>query len=303
VGEEPHSPYLHQGPDLNPTGDQPPVASFLQPQPLQQYGLAISEDDGILICLTCGYALTPSSESVLSHLGSKHRKRKLKGDLDFQSELQACLEGFTFAPVGKVRFQPYRRSPIRGIAVKQGFYCPLIKPDGSLCEQVCGTEGSLYQHFKGAHGKDRPLDNQYGNLSCDYQSVFSGGDRHFFRVQTGLADVEGLNPYSVFLRTVGTAPPPHSKPEPIREGELPSFIRGTRWHVFLEPYRGNPRDVVRLIQNPTISAMEGMDKGDPFIEHALCVLPTVTEAWIDKVHCWWTNASGYVQRILANYPM
>jgi len=272
---------------------------------LKQWGLAINPDIGILICLTCGYALAADSGSIFSHLGSKHRMKNLKKDPAIQSQVEDCLKAFSFTPVQIARNQPPGKAPIPGITVRKGFYCPLERPDGTPCEYVAGEIGTLDKHSRNKHIGNPQRRSREGlrNYSCDYQSVFSGGDRMFFRVQTGLKDFGGQNPYTIFLTTVGAAQPPCSKPEVIKDDELPSFMRRTRWHIFLEPYRENPKDVINLIRRPTIAGIEGMTMEDGCIERTLCMLPTVAEAWFRRVHTYWTDASDYVQRILANYPM
>ena len=173
------------------------------------------------------------------------------------------------------------------------------------CEYVAGTDETLYSHFEGNYRNDpqRPSQEGYGSYSCDYQSVFSGGDRCFFRVQTGLVDLHDIRFLAIVLKTVGSAPPPYSKPEAIKTDELPSFIRGTRWRIFLEPYRKNSKDVISFIQYPTNAGTEGLAVEDAHVKKILCRLPMVSEAWMEQVFDYWTDASDYVQRILASYPM
>lgn len=273
---------------------------------LKRLDLAINLAEKLLICYTCGYALTPTAQAIISHVSSQHRKRKLKKDPTIGPELEKLLISFDLTPVHEARFQPAGRAPIPGISISRGFYCPLKqRSTDARCEFVAGETSTLGGHFKSSHKSDphRPRPDMYQSYACEYQTVFKGGDRHFFRVRTGLAGQSGPTPYSVFLDTVNAAPPTKPEPEVIKTDELPSFIRGTRWHIFLHPYRTNAPDVVRLIEFPSISDIDGMAQDDATVERILRRLPAVAEAWMQKIYDYHVDASDYVQRILANYPM
>lgn len=286
--------------------EEPPVEGYHQPSPLQQWGLAINKDLGILICLTCKYALIPESKKIHVHLKNKHKMKQMDHPT-LQEDLQNCLDPFEFTPVKEARNQPWDQAPIPGITVQGGFYCPFKLPDGSHCTYVAGRESTLKQHFKMHHrGSDIPKRSALKQYSCDIQTVFIAGDRKYFRVQTGLADMKDMNPYTVFVEAVGPTLPSYTEPEIAKDAELPSFLRRTGWHVFMAPHRKNPKDVVALLQYPTASKASKkrhVPSEEERMEEILRVLSTVSESWIKEVHEYWYKASDYILRILANYPM
>jgi len=266
----------------------------------------------ILICLTCRHALNPELKAVIKHFNSNHC---MKGETieklhpGLSDRLDQTLEGFNFAPPKEARHQPPDRAPISGIKVRRGFYCPMKRSDGEPCIYPAGTTATIDTHIKNMHRGDmtRPSVDGLEEYPCDYQTLFTGNLRHHFRVRTGLTGLEthpdgARNAYSVFMRQIDSTPSSGSHPEPIMYEELPSLLRGTRWNVFLEPYRNDPKDVVSLVQYPTVQVSKTAGE-DSILERVLCKLPDVSTAWMDEVHDYWTGSSDYTQRILAQCPM
>jgi len=266
----------------------------------------------VLICLTCRHALNPTAKAVVSHFNSNHC---MKGETiqklypGLSDRLHQTLDCSSFALPKDVREQPPDQAPISGIQVKRGFYCPMKKSDGKPCAYVGGTTATIETHINCEHKgvKNRPSVDTLKQYSCDYQSLFTGNLRHAFRVRTGMTGIESHpdganNPYSVFMRQMESMQPTDYRPEPMKYEELPSFLRATRWNVCLEPYRSNPKDIVSLVQYPSVRALKDAGKDGAF-ERLLCRLPDVSTAWIDQVYRYWRASSDYSQRVLAQYPM
>ena len=260
-------------------------------------GLELDETLKVIKCVTCKFALHPTVDTVSKHLKSVHSmpKKAVKSALPAITE---AINRFPLASPTEVRYQPSGRAPIQGIKVHTGFHCPVKQSNGTPCPYVGGNVETLYQHLGKRH-KDhpqRPAKYRLEDYRCDYQTLFIGKNRHFFRVRTGLTDIHHRSPYSLFLNTTDLAPVPNEQPERIKDNEIPSFIRRTRWHTFLGDYRKNPKDVVGLIEYPV--ATYGTELGK-----VLRRLENVSNAWMKKVHAYWKDASEYVRRILAHYPM
>lgn len=263
----------------------------------------MNPDLKIFICLMCGYALDePCPKRVLSHIKGHPTGRKK--DPSLARELEEFFEkiGIEFAKTADVKYQPSNGDPIPGILLNLGYYCPLNQPGKDTpCDHAAGTPKSLNSHLKGCHKRDpkRPTLRSLGAFTCYYQTIFSGNNRHYFKVRPVPEGID--DPYTLFVSTVSTTQP---RPEVLREGELPSFLRGTRWPTFLQPYRKDPMDVVALIALPTTPASRYLvSQKSAKVERTLCRLPKVSEAWMSKVYSVWEDSSDYVHRILAHYPM
>ena len=183
------------------------------------------------------------------------------------------------------------------------------RSDGEPCTYPGGTTATINTHIKSVHRGDpsRPNFDMLKDYCCDYQSLFTGKLKHYFRVQTGLTRLEShpdgaKNPYSVFMQQISSVKSSSSHPEPMRHKELPSFLRKTRWNIFLEPYRNNPNDVVSLVQYPTVKVSKAAGK-DGVFERVLAKLPDVCLAWMEKVYGYWESSSDYAQQMFAKYPM
>lgn len=266
----------------------------------------------ILICLTCRHALKPDLALVVSHFDSAHCGRgetveKLYPGLPHK--LSVALEKFDFASPKNVRVQPHDRAPISGIQVRRGFYCPLHCDDGKRCVVVTGETSTLESHIRTKHqgDKNRPRTDSLESFPCDYQTLFTGNLRYFFRVRTGLTGLEThpdgpRNPYSAFMLQPRSEPFADSYLEPAKYDELPSFLRATRWNLWVEPYRRNPKDVAALIQHPAVQVAKAAGE-DSVLETVLCKLQDVTTAWMNTTHSLWEDSSDYSRRVLAHYPM
>jgi hypothetical protein len=277
--------------------------------PLDKLDLKVDPGLKILICLTCRHALDPTPKAVIKHFDEKHRSRGKKLDKLYpglSARLTKALECIDFAPPIKVRSPLHDQAPISGIQVSRGFYCPLTGMGRKPCLYISGAISTMHTHIKSKHQGDipRPSVKDLEGCPCDYQTLFKGPLKKYFRVRTGLTGLEAhpdgsRNPYSVFMRQPNTASP-DIRPEPIKDDELPSLLRATRWNVFLEPYRKRPSDVVALVQFPTarVYRMTGSE-----VEKALSRLPDVTEVWMDTTYKHWKDSTRYIHRILARYPM
>lgn len=274
--------------------------------------LRVNRELQILICLTCQRALDPTPSRVINHFNDKHCAKGEtveKQHPGLPGRLEKDLRDIPLATPKMVRIQPHDRAPISGIQVETGFYCPMSLSKDQPCLYVAGRTTTMETHMKTKHPGDasRPRGKDLVAYPCDYQTLFTGNLKFYFRVRTGLTGLEAhpdgpRNPYSVFVRTASKISPSEFRPEPIKDNELPSLLRATGWTVFLEPYRENPKDVVALVEFPTprLSKMAG-DHGS--IERVLCKLPEVSQTWMDNAYLKWKSSSLYVRRILARYPM
>jgi hypothetical protein len=266
----------------------------------------------MLICSTCRQALDPTPKFVINHFNEKHCEKgktieRLRPGLG--KSLQEALGAITFADPREIRHQPHDQPPIPGIHVGNGFYCPMTKSDGQPCIYTAGKTSSIDTHIKRTHqgDKSRPQVKDLENYPCCYQTLFTGNLKRFFRVRTGLTGLmthpEGShNPYSAFILQAKTALSPDFHPEPIKDDELPSLLRATRWNTFLEPYRKCPDDVVGLVQFPAARHI-GIRRNGSSLEKVLSRLPDVSEVWMDTVHGYWSVSRPYIHRILARCPM
>jgi len=264
------------------------------PERLAEWGLVLDDTLKILICVSCGHALRPTYDAFYAHIKSKHGAISP----ELQCLLRTATETFSFGSTEDVCTQPSGRAPIQGIKIQAGFYCPVVLPGGSPCQYTAGKVDTLYQHLCNDH-RDNPKrlpKDSLGIYGCEYQTVFAGADRRLFRVQTGLADVNCSSPYSVFLDTIDRmATPDVRPPERIKDDEIPSFLRGTRWHIFMEPYRAKPKDVVALVAYPESRGGE--------MEKVLSRLTNISNAWMKKVHGNLLGSSDYIKRMLGQFPM
>ena len=281
---------------------------------LEQLGFKVNTELKVLVCMTCEQAIPPGPKAVETHFNNKHLRKGrtmekfLRGSRD---ELKNSLSTFKFAVPSEVKVQPDSRAPVPGIKVERGFYCPVAdETTGLQCLHTYGQTSSLETHIWTEHQGNRghldtlPLEN----YPCDYQTLFAGNLRHFFRVSTGLSPGTKLggsqDPYSTFIRQTASKPSDAYRPEPIKNAELPSLLRATKWNVFLEPYRADRLDIVSLISSPSTSVTKMAVGMDQKVEEVLRGLSNVCNAWLDKVKFVLHEGSGdYVRRILAECPM
>ena len=281
--------------------------------PLNELSLRVNRELGILICLTCRHALDPNPKSVINHFNANHCA---KGETiekvhpGVSAALRDALDGIPFALPKEVRNQPHHRAPISGIQVRRGFYCPMAGSSGKQCLYTAGATSTVETHIKTKHQGDRsrPRVDDLEGYPCDYQTLFTGNLRQYFQVRTGLTGLEAHpdghnNPYSAFMKQTNTTSSSDFHPEPIKDDELPSLLRATRWNVFVELYRKNPGDVVALVRYPSARVPPGMDAEEHVFERLLSKLPDVSEEWMDTVYRDWRKSSLYIHRTLARHTM
>jgi len=281
--------------------------------PLDELSLRVNRELGILIRLTCRHALDPNPKSVTNHFNANHCA---KGETiekvhpGLSTALCDALNGISFALPREVRNQPHHRAPISGIQVWRGFYCPMTDSSGKQCLYTAGATSTVETHIKTKHQGDRsrPHVNDLEGYPCDYQTLFTGNLRQYFQVRPGLTGLEAHldgynNPYSVFTKQKSTASSSDFHPQPIKDDELSSPLRATRWNVFVEPYRNNPRDVVDLIRYPTARIPPWLASEEHTFEKVLSKLPDLSEEWVDTVFWVWKTSSLYVHRTLARHTM
>lgn len=272
------------------------------------WGLVVNERLGIMVCFTCKQAIDSAAEGVMRHLEKNHSRKGhtiKKENPSLLSDLTRLLKGFNFLPRITVRNQPAGNAPIRGIKVHRGYHCPIELADGTECRAAYLKTSSLYKHVRKEHGEhpDRPTEKQLYDYTCDCQSVFGGTDRLYFTVNIGLLE-EGrpgtFNAYSAFVGSAENRIPDSSKPhEEFRNEELPSILRLTEWHLYLDPYRGDPEDIVRLAHHPDRSAKAQSGA----VERVLARLPGISDAWVAKVKGYWKKSTDWMRRVLNGYPM
>lgn len=266
---------------------------------LWRWGLTVNRGLRTLICQTCEQAIEPKPAQILGHFRSHHPKmwKTIKTEHpNPQSELERNLTGYSFAIPGRVRFQPNGGPPIPGIKVLRGYYCPILE-GGKMCGASYYKTSSLYKHvITHPTRPNRPKEKDLSRYHCDCQTLFIGKLRKIFSVKTGLdpTNDHSPNPYSVFIQK-GVLPIPgiFSKTrEALKTEELPSLLRGTQWHLFVEKYRGNPADIVGLIKLPS----------PPAEDSALAKLPRVSKIWFDVIEAYQKASTNRMVRVLVGYP-
>lgn len=270
----------------------PTLAKFLW-----DLGLIINPELRILICHLCERGINPSPKPVMDHLNNYHTEKghtMRKERPNLTKELNNRLKAYPFAKSDKVRSQPPNRTPIPFIAVNRGFWCPYKGENGERCKVTHLERSSISQHMRKDHGSQRGADP----TPCDCQTIFIGAERQFF--PTISPQPRGsISEYKLFMdEQTSTAGTPSSKSvEPLREGELPSLVREAQWHTFVGKFRGSPKDVVGVIGRP--ASPSGL--GD--VEDILSRLPSVSSAWMTRVHRYWRETCDKMRRVLDGYPM
>jgi hypothetical protein len=214
------------------------------------------------------------------------------------------MEKYHFASPAQAKAQPNDRDRIPGIAVHNGYYCPVTLSGGQRCCETYRKTSSLYEHVKKIHrsATDRPKEADLIQYTCECQTVFSE-NRAYFRIKTGSREPlqHQTNPYETFVqKEASTALGSRPKPmESLRNEELPSLLRVSQWHEFVGGYRKAPEDVVGLIEPPSRS----WNVGDSSEVRALGKLPRISQAWLAKVCRFWKDSTEWMRRILDGYPM
>src|SRR5579871_6816194 len=135
--------------------------------------LLYNSDYRVLICRTCKYALSPNG--VKKHLERTHKHLSLdvrKGLVGYARTLDLV----TMEEVGMLRPGP---KPVVGLEVVSGFYC-------IRCEYACATERTIMVHCRESHGWVKGIGRAWEG--CQVQRFFTGGDRHYFRVESPMDD-------------------------------------------------------------------------------------------------------------------
>jgi hypothetical protein len=271
-------------------------------------GLSVDKEVRVLVCRTCLQGVYPYSSTIVNHAQNHAPKghRILSKRPTLFSELKKVLEEFQLAKAASVRFQPPNRAPIPGIEVHTGYYCSVLLEDGTKCLRAYRKTGSLYQHLKDTHrtAADRPRKADLSDYDCKCQTIFSGNLKRYFKVITGLSGLEqAVNPYSVFVQSASDEIPSSSKVlEQLKTRELPSLLRITKWHLFVDGYREDPKDIVHLIRHPASSASTPREQ-DCEVERVLAKLPDIADAWMAKIAVYHQLSTHTMLRILHGMPM
>lgn len=264
-----------------------------QPSPLDRFGLAVNMELRVLTCTVCLTGLAPGEWE--GHLHEQHAGafKTIKKNLpELYDNLAPSIAAFDLQNPDEVRNQRSGRAPVNGIQVHSGFYCPLLV-NGSPCDKISGKESTFSTHLSRDHAgsKRKPDPRQRLQYTCDYQTIFLGSRRRYFRVLTGVAEGFTGGSYELFLRSFKSATPyaEQGNMEPETR-DLPSLLRATHWDVFVGPFRKSPGDVVSLVDFPRSS--------DDSIEKVLCCLHDVSIAWLAKVRSIWRVSSPSIRRLL-----
>lgn len=273
-----------------------PTTSLIQPSPLDEFGLAVNEDVKVLICTICHIGIPPGDWK--GHLEHKHWaavQQVRKTSPEYYEELPVAITHLGLRDPLEARQRHAGLAPVEGIKVKTGYYCP-VQVGGSPCHKVTGTPGSFTAHLssdhKGASGKPVPADRE--KYACDYQTIFDGKHRRYFRVFTGLSQAPTTGPYRAFLQQFKSSAHHAAQADAVsKTHELSSLLRVTKWDVFVGPFRKSPADVVGLAAFPSFRGSQAQG-----LERVLCLLHDVTTAWSKKVHGFWTNSVPSTLRLL-----
>ena len=287
------------------TGGLPEEAAAL----LWTLGLSVDKKVRVLVCRTCWQGVCPHPSTIINHVQGHAPRghRILSKRPTLFSELRKILEELQLAEAARVRFQPPDRAPIPGIEVHTGYYCPVVLEDGTKCRRAYRKTDSLYQHLKDTHrtAAVRPKKADLSHYDCNCQTIFLGNLIRYFKVITGLSGLEqAVNPYSVFVQSASDEIPSSST---VLEGELktrelPSLLRITKWHLFVNGYREDPKDIVHLISHPASSASTPREQ-DCEVEQVLAKLPDIADAWMAKIAVYHQLSTHTMLRILHGMPM
>jgi len=276
------------------------------------WGLRIDHELRTIICWTCGSGVGSQPSKIMSHLQSRHSRKGHTVARRYPELLQSLekgLRGFKFSNSRTVKDQPADRAPVAGVKIHRGFYCPLLQTtDGKACLATFVKPQSVYEHCKRWHSKDkdRLKPTQVLDYPCDCQTIFKGNEKKYFRVKAGLLDnvpEDSENPYSVIVRDMAAfIPRDLSATEELKREELPSLLRATEWHLFIEKYRRNPKDVTDLIRLPA-----GLDRGkigpEAEVDKGLTMLLEVSEDWVANARGYWEHCTPIMRQILDGYPV
>lgn len=253
-----------------------------------------------IICWSCGHAIVSDVKAVFNHLKKKHspRRKTLKNSHPILFEdLKLALDQHEFSQPEDVRQQPMDRNPVPGVEIQNGLYCPIKLEDGTSCSEVRLKTSSMYAHIIKDHSSQKGQFNErsLSGYQCDCQTIFTANHRKYFRVKLGTE--ECLKSEISDLPGIATG-----LLEPYKDEELPSILRTTQWHIFIQEFRRNPKDIVRLIEHPA-QRLERQSGEDSNIERALGKLPKLSNFWMGEVHKQWVNATDFTRRMLYEFPV
>jgi hypothetical protein len=273
-----------------------PGPILIRPPPLDQFGLAFNKDVGVLVCTTCRIGLHPNEWH--GHMEATHKIAFNQLRKAFNAEyhlLLGAIEGLHPGDPLTVRDQMAGLAPVEGIRVRQGFYCPVQIDDGSMCDWVVGTMGTLNTHLSTVH-KDvsgKPPASERQRYTCDYQTIFDGKHKRYFRVSTGCSRGSTGGTYEAFLQRFKSSARHAAQTDELDTRGRPSMLRVTNWDIFVSPHRNNPIEVVGLVAFPTFRKSKGND-----FEKVLCSLEHVSAAWGRKVFAFWQGSTPPIRRLL-----
>ncbi|KAF9780644.1 hypothetical protein BJ322DRAFT_1112646 [Thelephora terrestris] len=269
-----------------------PEAELIQPHPLDLFGLAFNSDIGVLICTLCQVGLPPMEWR--GHLETKHNevfdllRKKFKNDIH---QLPELISSLGLGDPDVVRGRQAGQAPVRGIKIERGFYCP-IEAGGSPCHEVVGTLNSFATHLSRAH-KDanwKPSVEERRTYTCDYQTIFQGVHRRYFRVFAGLSPGSASEAYKALIHHSKQPILHPEQADDLESREMSSLLKVTHWDAFVGPFRNNPAEVIDLIAFPSYGAT-----GDQLL-HAI---HPISVAWASKIKKIWASSSPSMRRLLA----
>jgi Orsellinic acid/F9775 biosynthesis cluster protein D len=273
----------------------PAGKELLQPYPLEEFGLAFNLEVKVLVCTGCETGILPNEWK--GHLHAQHRAAYQNLCNTFSKEVFGAVEQAitSFAPTDAdtAKMRPGALPPVFGIKVESGYYCPVIV-DGSPCHKAAGTLKTLQNHFSASHkgSQDIPKPKDRAKYACDYQSIFRGVHRRFFRVIAGGSKDPELADYNALISETGPADFGTTYVDEPELRDQTSLLKVTMWDEFVGPFRKDPENVVNLV------ALPSWDSTATEEEKALCGLYRVCLAWLQKVKDLWRPASSHVRLAL-----
>lgn len=289
---------LTHGPDTDATG-----LTAAEINRLWTFGLEVNHELKILVCCTCRYAIPAIQKRILAHIQKHHMikgKTVERSHPGFGAELLRILGRYPFQDLESVLQQPPDRSPIHGIQVHKGYYCPVKPKGGTECRTAFPEHSTMMHHFSTVHkGVRTPPSQEVYHYPCNCQTITTE-KKHYFRVLTVAVAPPGGHPtvYARFIQEESAKIPGKSTKslEPLRREELPSLLRGTEWHEYVADYRNDPEDVVNLIAYP--NSADRSNEG-----RILSRLASISEWWMQEVHRHQVNSTPNMRKYLNGFPM
>jgi hypothetical protein len=289
---------LSRSPHASIAGQVAPLdADLLRPYPLEHFGLAFNQEVQVLICTLCRIGLPPGEWK--SHLGAHHQDafRRVQKELpEGVEQASTHISSLTLIDPLQAREHPAGSAPVKGIEVRSGYYCP-VEVNGSPCHKVMGASSTFSTHLSSCH-KDatwKPSSMDREKYTCDFQTIFNGKHRRYFRVLTGLSpshQAPDAMLYKAFLQQLKTPASHIVQADDLECRELSSLLKVTRWDSFVKPFRKQPADVSSLIAFPSYGASHTGE------EKHLCLLHEISMAWLRKVRLIWESSTPSIRRLI-----